>query len=234
MENEGSRHPRRWLPDACAPRATPAPRAGAAAWLWAWRAPAGIVARMAPAPLTSRSARPARTPSRQDQPAPGVAGAPAPAATPARHAAGLAEPAVHEALRAYVKLFRAHRAVLARVEPRLARRGLTATQLGVLEALLHKGALTQRELGRKVLTSAGNMTDVLDKLAARGLVRRVRGTADRRMVQVELSAEGRAMIDELFPRHAADIAWAMSGLAAGELAALGDLLRRLGREPDEG
>ena len=76
-----------------------------------------------------------------------------------------------------MKLLRAGKAVLARVEPRLAAAGLTPTQLGVLEAILHKGPLTQRELGRKVLTSAGNMTDVVDKLEARGLVRRARVTA---------------------------------------------------------
>ena len=48
--------------------------------------------------------------------------------------------------------------------------GLTPTQFGVLEALLHKGPLSQRELGQKVLTSAGNMTDLIDKLETRGLV----------------------------------------------------------------
>ena len=76
------------------------------------------------------------------------------------------------AVRAYVKLNRATRAVLAAVEPRWRGAGLTLTQLGVLEAVLHKGPMTQRELGRKVLTSAGNMTDVIDKLVARGLIRR--------------------------------------------------------------
>ena len=141
---------------------------------------------------------------------------------------GVDDPAVEEAVRAYVKLMRAGRAVTACLEHRLAARGLTGTQLGVLEALLHKGPLTHRELGRKVLTSAGNMTDVVDKLEARGLVRRVRGTEDRRQVRVELTDPGRSMIERVFPPHAADIAWAMSGLDGGELHELGELLRRLG------
>ncbi len=81
----------------------------------------------------------------------------------------------------------------------------------MLEALLHKGPLTHRELGRKVLTSAGNMTDVVDKLEARGLVARVRDTADRRQVRVELTDAGRTMIERVFPPHAADITSAMSG-----------------------
>src|SRR5271156_4137771 len=100
---------------------------------------------------------------------------------------GVADPCVIAALQAYVKLLRASKAVLARIEPLLAAYGLTPTQLGVLEVILHLGPLSQRELGRKVLTSAGNMTDVIDKLEARGLVARVRGVADRRQVRVELT-----------------------------------------------
>ncbi len=138
------------------------------------------------------------------------------------------EEQIGEALRAYVKLLRAGKAVLARVEPRLATVGLTATQLGVLEAILHKGPLTQRELGRKVLTSAGNMTDVVDKLEGRGLVCRSRSPRDRRIVSVTLTPAGRALIETLFPHHARDIAAAMGGLSVPELRALGALLRKLG------
>lgn len=134
----------------------------------------------------------------------------------------------HEALRAYVKLFRASRAVLDRIEANLAEVSLTLNQLGVLEAILHKGPLTHRELGRKVLTSAGNMTDVVDKLEQRGLVRRVRHASDRRSVKVELTEEGRVMIEDLFPLHAQRIRAAMGGLSGGELHQLGELLRKLG------
>jgi MarR family transcriptional regulator, 2-MHQ and catechol-resistance regulon repressor len=140
----------------------------------------------------------------------------------------VSEAEIAEALRAYVKLLRAGRAVLVRVEPRLATAGLTPTQLGVLEAILHKGPLTQRELTRKVLTSAGNMTDVVDKLEARGLVRRTRSPRDRRIVPVELTHAGRVLIEGLFPDHAQDIAEAMSGLSCDELRVLGGLLRKLG------
>lgn len=138
------------------------------------------------------------------------------------------EAEIAEALRAYVKLLRAGRAVLVRIEPRLASAGLTPTQLGVLEAILHKGPLTQRELTRKVLTSAGNMTDVVDKLEARGLVRRTRSSRDRRIVSVELTQAGLTLIAALFPDHARDIAEAMNGLSLEELRTLGGLLRKLG------
>jgi MarR family 2-MHQ and catechol resistance regulon transcriptional repressor len=142
---------------------------------------------------------------------------------------GVADPCVIESLRAYVKLLRASKAVLGRIEPLLATHGLTPTQLGVLEVILHVGPLSQRDLGRKVLTSAGNMTDVIDKLEARGLVCRSRMPGDRRSVRVDLTDAGRSLIQTLFPRHAEDIAHAMSGLDPQEMAQLGALLRKLGR-----
>jgi MarR family transcriptional regulator, 2-MHQ and catechol-resistance regulon repressor len=52
---------------------------------------------------------------------------------------GIDDPAIESAVSAYVKLIRAGRAVLVRIEPRLADTCLTVTQLGVLEAILHKG-----------------------------------------------------------------------------------------------
>lgn len=133
---------------------------------------------------------------------------------------------VRDAVRAYVKLNRATRTVLASVETRVAAAGLTLTQLGVLEAILHKGPLHQRELGRKVLTSAGNMTDVIDKLERRGLVLRCR--RDGRSVLVDLTEAGRALIEGLFPSHASDIASAFACLSPDELATLDRLLRKLG------
>ncbi len=141
---------------------------------------------------------------------------------------GVTDPATEAAVRAYVKLMRASRVVLARIEPLLAAAGLTPTQLGVLEAVLHKGPLSQRALGRVVLTSAGNMTDVVDKLEARGLVHRARSRTDRRAVQIELTDAGRGLIEEVFPRHAADIAGAMSGVTGRDLMRLDGLLKRLG------
>ncbi len=141
---------------------------------------------------------------------------------------GVPEASVEAAVRASVTLMRASRSVASRVEPLVGTRGLTLTQFGVLEVIMHKGPMTHRELGRKVLTSAGNMTDVVDKLEGRGLVRRVRAAADRRQVRVELTDDGRDLIRDLFPRHAEDIARAVSGLEPEELRLLGELLRKLG------
>ena len=133
-----------------------------------------------------------------------------------------------QALDLFVKLMRASRAVFAAVEPSIAVTGLTPTQFGVLEALLHKGALSHGELRNKVLTSAANLTDVIDKLEARGLLSRKRGTGDARRICVELSPAGEQLIAAAFPAHAAQIAAAIGRLEPAEQTVLATLLRKLG------
>ena len=107
--------------------------------------------------------------------------------------------------------------------------GLTPTQLGVVEALLHLGPLGQRVLGDKLLMSGGNITTVVDNLERRGLVRRERRGDDRRHVTVHLTPEGRRLISRVFPGHVAAIVEAFSALSAAEQAQLGRLAKKLGR-----
>jgi MarR family transcriptional regulator, 2-MHQ and catechol-resistance regulon repressor len=137
-------------------------------------------------------------------------------------------PAEVRALDAYIKLTRATSSVASRLAPGLARAGLTPTQLGVLEALLHLGPLGQRTLGAKLLMSGGNITAVVDNLERRKLVHRERSSDDRRNVTVHLTPEGRRLIARIFPTHVRDIVAAFSALSAGEQDALGRLAKKLG------
>src|ERR671932_821102 len=132
------------------------------------------------------------------------------------------------ALDAYIKLTRALSSVEARLAPGLADAGLTPTQLGVLEALLHLGPLGQRTLGAKLLSSGGNITTVVDNLERRGLVRRERRNDDRRNVTVHLTSDGRRLIAKVFPAHVRTIVEAFSGLTTGEQETLGRLAKKLG------
>src|SRR5262245_807909 len=132
------------------------------------------------------------------------------------------------ALDAYIKLMRAADSITARVDGVMSAAGLTIGQFGVLEALLHLGPLCQRDLGRKLLRSNGNVTVVLNNLARRGLVRRTRRTDDRRFITVTLTGKGRRLIGGIFPRHVAKVVGEMNVLAGDEQDALGRLCRRLG------
>ncbi len=132
------------------------------------------------------------------------------------------------ALNALIKLTRAAESVGARLSGLILEAGLTESQFGALEVLYHLGPMHQRELGRKLLRSSGNVTMVVDNLEKRGLVRRQRGTEDRRVVTVHLTDEGRRLIGRVFPRHAAGVAAEMSVLSPAEQEELARLCRKLG------
>lgn len=143
-------------------------------------------------------------------------------------------PAERRALAAYVKLHRAADAVWDRVHGHLAEHGLTVSQFGALEALYHLGPLCQRDIGAKILKSGGNVTFVLDNLERRGLVARRRDAANRRFVNVELTAAGAELIAGIFPRHAREVARAMAVLSPAEQRQLAGLCKRLGLAQGEG
>ena len=138
------------------------------------------------------------------------------------------------ALDAYIKLMRAADSVTARLDPLMRAADLTFGQFGALEALLHRGPLCQRDLGRKLLRSGGNITVVVGNLARRGLVRRHRGPQDRRFVTVTLTDKGRRLIGGIFPRHVRHVVRELGALSPPEQAELGRLCRQLGlaRRPE--
>lgn len=132
------------------------------------------------------------------------------------------------ALDAFTKLMRAADSVRGRLEPRLRATGLTPSQFGVLEALLHLGPLNQRDLGVKLLVTKGNISVVVDNLEREGLVKRGNDPEDARLAVVGLTPKGRRVIERVFPR----ILWAILGefstLSHREQAALARLCRKLG------
>jgi MarR family 2-MHQ and catechol resistance regulon transcriptional repressor len=138
-------------------------------------------------------------------------------------------PTERQALDAFIKLKRAAETISSRLQPLLVENGLSESQFGVLEVLLHVGPMCQRDLGEKLLRSCGNITMVVDNLEKRQLIQRVRSTEDRRYITVSLTAAGRALITDLFPHHVANVVVAMSALDGGEQQRLGDLCRQLGR-----
>jgi MarR family transcriptional regulator, 2-MHQ and catechol-resistance regulon repressor len=132
------------------------------------------------------------------------------------------------ALNTFIKLTRAMNSF----EDRMLSHGtlgkLTMSQFGVLEVLYHLGPMCQVQLSQKLLKSTGNMTMVVDNLEKLELVRRVRSAEDRRMITIELTAAGKEMIEEVFPKHVAVIVAEMSVLTPLEQVTLGELCRKLG------
>ena len=133
------------------------------------------------------------------------------------------------ALSAYVKLLRASDTVHSEAVQPLAEQGLTPSQFAVLEALFHVGPLCLGDLARKILKTSGNLTMVVGNLQKQGLVRRAKGSTDRRFVTIELTPEGRALIAKIFPAHVAVIREIMSRLSKKEQEQLAELCKKLGK-----
>src|SRR6185503_12322265 len=84
------------------------------------------------------------------------------------------------------------------------------------------------EVQRRILVESSSTTYVVDKLVARGLVRRRASEADRRVVLLALTPEGRQLIKRIFPSHADAIRHAVGALSPRDQARAAGLLRTLG------
>ena len=132
-------------------------------------------------------------------------------------------------MKLWVVLARAYAAVSERAARDVARHDLTLAEFAVLEALYHKGPLLLGEVQKKILVSSGGVTYLVDRLEQRGLVARQPCAEDRRARYANLTDDGKALMDRIFPEHAACIAEVAGVLTNVEQIELTRMLRDLGR-----
>ena len=105
---------------------------------------------------------------------------------------------------------------------------LTEAQFNVLFALHYADhALTQTELGRRLVVTRASITSLIDKLEEKGLVERRTVPGNRRSYHVIRTKKGQALFAEVEPLYRARIHHAMSGLSASEQKQLISLLERV-------
>jgi DNA-binding MarR family transcriptional regulator len=122
------------------------------------------------------------------------------------------------------------------------RYGLDRGEFDVLATLRRAGEpfrLSPSALVRSLMMSSGGMTSRLDRLEAAGLVRRHPDPRDRRGVQVELTPEGLARVDEALSAHVQNQRKLLAGLPPLRQQELARTLRQLllaleGGPEDEG
>jgi DNA-binding MarR family transcriptional regulator len=113
---------------------------------------------------------------------------------------------------------------------------LESWEFDVLSALRRSGPpyrLSPGRLLRETLVTSGTMTNRVDRLAARGLVRREPDPGDRRGVQVLLTDDGRARVDAALSALLTNERALLLGLGAADRRQLANLLRALVRPFDE-
>ena len=133
------------------------------------------------------------------------------------------------AVHTWLVLWKAFRAVESAAARSITSFGINPTDFGVLEALLHKGPLTVKQIGKKVLLTSGSMTVAVDRLEKRGLVERHNDATDRRARIIQLTPQGSEFIEHAFACHRDAMEEALKDFPEGERMLLLPLLRSLGR-----
>ncbi|HLY61253.1 MAG TPA: MarR family transcriptional regulator [Terriglobia bacterium] len=128
----------------------------------------------------------------------------------------------------WLVLFKAFRAIERNAENSIAAMRIGFSDFAVLEMLLHKGPQPVNRIGRKVLLASGSITAAIDRLAARGLVRRTSDPGDLRARIVKLTPTGRKLIGRAFTKHAHDMEETMAVLGPRERRELVRLLKKVG------
>lgn len=107
---------------------------------------------------------------------------------------------------------------------------VTLPQFDVLAALFRaEKGLKMSALSDELMVSNGNVTGIVERLVAQGLVVRVPLADDRRAMLVRLTTRGREAFRAMAETHRAWVAQALGGLSDAEAAELGGLIGKARR-----
>lgn len=129
---------------------------------------------------------------------------------------------------AFVSLSRTEAVLHDGLDRVLGPRGLSLTQYNVLRILRGAGpdGLCRNEISQRLITRMPDVTRLLDRMEASGLVSRVRSEEDRRLVNTTLTKRGSALVGDLDKEVARVHQEQLEHLTDAELRTLIDLLNR--------
>jgi len=106
---------------------------------------------------------------------------------------------------------------------------LSRQEIQVLLALGLRGPLIMRDVAEAILLSLSSVTGIVDSLERKRVVRRERSSADRRVVRVALTPEGRRLYALARDGHIEFARRMLRALGAEEQEALVSLFRKISR-----
>jgi DNA-binding MarR family transcriptional regulator len=122
---------------------------------------------------------------------------------------------------------RTHSLMLDVLEPVLERHGFSFVQYVILAWLRDGLTVNPKDICAQYRHDSGAMTRVIDQLADRGLLERVRRDRDRRKVDLQLTAAGRDAIAGLIPLVVEKLNLALADFTTAEVQELLRLLIKL-------
>lgn len=105
--------------------------------------------------------------------------------------------------------------------------GLTPSQFDIVATLGNTNGMNFKELGEKTLITKGTLTGVVDRLEAKGLVRRIASASDGRSQIVQLTRKGEALFTKVFPAHLEYMGQSFASFSQADMDAMEAELQRL-------
>jgi DNA-binding MarR family transcriptional regulator len=109
----------------------------------------------------------------------------------------------------------------------------TIAQYRALVVLASRGPQRMVDLAAALAVTPSTAGRMSDRLVRKGLIRRQRARADRRVVQVSITAAGRQVVDQATARRRELIAGILANLPARQLPAIADALHAFARAAGE-
>jgi DNA-binding MarR family transcriptional regulator len=113
------------------------------------------------------------------------------------------------------------------MEPLIEARGFTFLQYIIMAWLRDGIAVNPKDICTRYRHDSGALTRVIDQLAERGLLERVRRDRDRRKVELQLTAAGRATVEDLIPLVVDELNLVLEDFTSAEVAEFQRLLVKL-------
>lgn len=113
-------------------------------------------------------------------------------------------------------LRQAHQTFRSAMEAALREIGVTSSQYSILSVIEVESGCSGAELARDAVMTEQSASELVVGLEKAGLIQRSRGSADRRIRHIDLTAAGRAALDLATPRVRALESQMLEGLAEAE------------------
>ena len=149
----------------------------------------------------------------------------------------MTSPPAPDAIRVWFRLIRLESRIRGAIAERLRSVGLSVPQCDVLTTLSENEGVSQQDLAERLYVTKGNISGLIDRLAAAGLVERRDLPSDRRSHAIHLTPAGRRAAERGIAIQRAFVEETLGRMSAAELSAFETQLvtaRDLVREASEG
>lgn len=105
--------------------------------------------------------------------------------------------------------------------------GITGPQLWALKTISQNENLSLSDLSRRMYLHPSTMTGLMDRLEKRGYVKRNRDQVDRRVIYLQLTAEGKKLVKRAPNPVQGRMIYGLRNMKKGELSLIYDSVKKL-------